>query len=60
MDNPTATPETRRLAAKLARHYVFLQELVNDLESGAIHIQDFDQESLDRLRAALEKGRVSP
>ena len=44
-----------RMTSKLARHYVFLEELVNDLESGALHIQDLEQSSVDRLRAALTK-----
>ena len=45
-----------RMTSKLARHYVFLEELVNDLESGTLHVQDLEQSSVDRLRAALTKG----
>ena len=45
-----------QMTMKLARHIVFLEELINDLESGTLHVEDFDQSSVDRLRAALAKG----
>lgn len=49
-------PHGARMTSKLARHYIFLEELVDDLESGTLHIQDLEQSSVDRLRAALTKG----